>query len=206
MSNNTSSPEDSASRGIPADTVSETDLILNLGNPDAKADAPAKHIDPRWQEQYQGLRDFRDYLLDELSEHKNEARGIQPDPLQAPNAESATSALLRDYLLGMSSTEQDTLIEVNAAIERIETGTYGTCEMTGQPIPAERLKAVPWTRYTVEAQASAEARNEAPVHAGIGAPERGPAPPEVPSRVSEPGREVSGLPPEGTEKAHLGDR
>ena len=207
--NASSSPDDSASQepspsqGIPADAVSETDLILNLGNPDAKADAPAKHIDPRWQKQYQGLRDFRDYLLDQLSEHKNEAREVQPDPLQDPNAESATSDLLRDYLLGMTSTEQDTLIEVDAAIERIELGTYGTCELTGKPIPAERLTAIPWTRYTVEAQALAEQHNEAPVHASLGTLPYQPAPPDLPSQVTDSGREVGGPAPEGTEKAPL---
>ncbi len=196
--------------GIPASEVSQTDLILNLGNPDAKADAPAKHIDPRWQQQYQGLRDFRDYLLDQLSGLQSEARDVQIDPLQDPNAESATSDLLRDYLLGMTSTDQDTLIEVDAAIERIELGTYGVCERTGQPIPAERLKAVPWTRYTVDEQASVEAHDEAPIHAsigtraGIGASASQAAPPDLPSPVTEPGREVGGPAPEGTEKAHLG--
>ena len=201
--NASSSPDDSASQGLPADAVSETDLILNLGNPDAKADAPAKHIDPRWQKQYQGLRDFRDYLLDQLSEHKNEAREVQPDPLQDPNAESATSDLLRDYLLGMTSTEQDTLIEVDAAIERIELGTYGTCELTGKPIPAERLAAVPWTRFIVEAQALTEKHNEAPIRASLGTLPYQPTPPDLPSPVTDSGREVGGPAPEGTGKAPL---
>ena len=192
--------------GIPADAVSETDLILNLANPDAKADAPAKHIDPRWREQYQGLREFRDYLLDQLSGHKDEAREVQPDPLQDPVAESATSDLLRDYLLGMTSTEQDTLIEVDAAIQRIELGTYGVCEATGKPIPAERLAAVPWTRYTVEAQTVREQQNQAPVHAGLGTVPSQPAPPDLPSPVSDAGREVGGPAPEGTEKARLSGR
>ena len=181
-------------------------MILNLANPNARADAPAKHIDPRWQKQYQGLLEFRDYLLDQLSAHKDEARGVQPDPLQDPVAESAASDLLRDYLLGMTSTEQDTLIEVNDAIQRIELGTYGICESTGQPIPAERLAAVPWTRYTVEAQTMMEQQNQAPVHASLGTVPNQPAPPDLPSPDSEPGREVGGPAPEGTQKAHLSGR
>ena len=188
-----------------ADAVSETDLILHLANPDAKSDAPAKTIDARWRQQYQGLRDFRDYLLDEIAGHKDEAREVQPDPLQDPAAESSASDLMRDYLLGMTSTEQDTLSEVDAAIARVEDGTYGTCEFTGKPIPPERLAAVPWTRYTVEAQAMMERHNESPVHASLGTVSgHQSAPPDVPSQVSESGREVSGLAPEGTEKAHLG--
>ena len=193
-------------KGIPASAVSETDLILNLANPDAKADAPAKHIDPRWQKQYQGLRNFRDYLIDEISGHETEARDVQPDPLQDPNAESATSDLLRDYLLGMTSTEQDTLGEVEHALRRIEDGTYGTCELTGKPIPAERLEAVPWTRYTVEMQALTEQHNEAPEHARLGTSLNQAEPSDLPSRTTESGREVGGPAPEGTEKAHLSDR
>ena len=209
MTTNFSSPDEpnAAKQEISADAVSETDLILNLANPDAKADAPAKHIDPRWQQQYQGLRDFRDYLLDEISGHEGEAREVQPDPLQDPGAESATSDYLRDYLLGMTSTEQDTLGEVEAALLRIEDGTYGTCEFTGKPIPEERLKAVPWTRYTVEAQVLMERRhNEAPEHASLGTRSNQPAPTDLPAPASEAGHEVGGPAPEGTEKAHLGKK
>ena len=208
MPENSSAPDrpNSEPQGIPVDAVSETDLILNLANPNATAAAPAKHIDPRWRKQYQGLLDFRDYLLDQLSAHKDEAREVQPDPLQDPVAESAASDLLRDYLLGMTSTEQDTLIEVNDAIQRIELGTYGICESTGDPIPAERLAAVPWARYTVEAQILLEKQNQAPVHASLSTVPNQPAPSDLPSPDSEPGREVGGPAPEGTEKAHLSGR
>ena len=191
---------------VPADAVSETDLILNLGNPDAASSAPAKHIDPRWSKQYQGLKDFRDYLLDQLSGHQSEARGVQPDVIQDTPAEASTSDLMRDYLLGMSSTEQETLYEVDDAIRRLEEGRYGICERTGQPIPAERLKAVPWARFTVNAQARAEHENQAAVHASLGTLPNQAAPPDLPSPVTDDGREVGGPAPEGTEKAHLSDR
>ena len=48
--------------------------------------------------------------------------------------------------------EQSALSEVEAAIGRIRHGTYGICEETGLPIPAERLRAVPWTRFIRPAQ------------------------------------------------------
>lgn len=40
--------------------------------------------------------------------------------------------------------------EVEAALARIEVGTYGRCEVSGEPIAEARLRAVPWTRYTRE--------------------------------------------------------
>ena len=58
---------------------------------------------------------------------------------------------------------QDLLNEVNEALQRIETGSYGMCEMTGRPIPRERLEAVPWTRFSVEGEAQLEREGRSPV-------------------------------------------
>ena len=48
------------------------------------------------------------------------------------------------------------LLEVEFALSRIENGTYGICEMTGEPIEAERLRAIPWTRYSLQGQKELE--------------------------------------------------
>ena len=48
------------------------------------------------------------------------------------------------------------MFEIEEAIKRIEKDTYGTCEITGKPIPKARLDAIPWARFTVEAQAQLE--------------------------------------------------
>lgn len=42
--------------------------------------------------------------------------------------------------------------EINAALERIDNGSYGICEATGKPIPKGRLDAVPHTRFSIEAK------------------------------------------------------
>jgi hypothetical protein len=46
--------------------------------------------------------------------------------------------------------------EIEEALKRIEKNTYGICELTGKQIPRARLEAIPWTRFTVEAQAQLE--------------------------------------------------
>ena len=46
----------------------------------------------------------------------------------------------------------DKLEQVNAALDRIDNGTYGVCEDTGKKIAKERLEAVPYTRLSMEAQ------------------------------------------------------
>lgn len=59
-----------------------------------------------------------------------------------------------DYkLLGHN---EDKLNEINAALDRIEQGTYGICEDTGQKIQKGRLEAKPWTRYSMEAEKGGE--------------------------------------------------
>jgi RNA polymerase-binding transcription factor DksA len=71
-------------------------------------------------------------------------------------ADTATDEFDHDMALSEVSTEQDALLEIEEAINRILNGTYGLCEETGQPIPPERLKAVPWTRFAREAEARLE--------------------------------------------------
>ena len=44
---------------------------------------------------------------------------------------------------------QDTLAEVVRAQEKVTEGTYGVCDVCGEPIPAERLEALPWATLCV---------------------------------------------------------
>jgi RNA polymerase-binding transcription factor DksA len=58
--------------------------------------------------------------------------------------------------LSLLSADQDSVYEIEEALKRIEKKTYGICELTGKTIPKTRLEAIPWTRFTVEAQAQLE--------------------------------------------------
>ncbi len=55
------------------------------------------------------------------------------------------------------------MIEIDAALERIESGTYGICEMSGDPIPIPRLRAIPFARFTVECQSKVEKQSKKPL-------------------------------------------
>ncbi len=55
------------------------------------------------------------------------------------------------------------LVEVEAALERLDNGTYGTCEVCGELIAIERLEALPETRMCLECRREAE-------RTGIGVP------------------------------------
>lgn len=71
-------------------------------------------------------------------------------------ADSATDEFDHNLALSELSTRQDSLYEVEGALRRIGNGTYGVCLDSRKPIPAARLRAVPWTRFTWEVEARLE--------------------------------------------------
>lgn len=94
-------------------------------------------------------------------------------------ADEANDAVNHDIAASVLLATDDVLQEIDAALERIENGTYGICEISGQPIPPARLTAIPWARYTTEAEADLEKRGKA---SGLRAP--GNKPPRSPRRRS----------------------
>ena len=56
----------------------------------------------------------------------------------------------QEFALGLMSNERKTVQEILWALKRIDAGTYGMCEGTGEPIPKARLEAFPWARYSVQ--------------------------------------------------------
>jgi DnaK suppressor protein len=60
-----------------------------------------------------------------------------------------TDTFEEEVAVGLLENEVQLLTEVNAALERIERGTFGRCENCGQEIPNKRLDALPHARYCV---------------------------------------------------------
>lgn len=112
-------------------------------------------IKPQWAKYYKRLLDLREQLQRQMSGlAKQSAEEVQGYSLHM--ADSGTDNFDRDFALSLLSSDQDAVYEIEAALNRIEKGTYGVCEVTSKPIPRVRLDAIPWTRYTVEAQAQLE--------------------------------------------------
>jgi DnaK suppressor protein len=66
--------------------------------------------------------------------------------------DTATAMYDRELDDGLEQGARETLAEIDAALQRIEDGTYGICEGCGKPIGAERLNAIPWTRLCIDDQ------------------------------------------------------
>ena len=67
-------------------------------------------------------------------------------------ADTATATYDRELDDGLEEGAQQTLAEIDAALQRIDDGTYGICEVCGKPIGAERLAAIPWARLCIDDQ------------------------------------------------------
>ncbi len=137
--------------------VSATSSAI-LGRPISKAGATTvdvKKIKPEWQTYYNCLLELREQLLHQMNGlAKESAQEMAGYSLHM--ADSGTDNFDRDFALSLLSADQDSVYEIEEALKRIEKKTYGVCELTGKQIPKARLEAIPWTRFTVEAQAQLE--------------------------------------------------
>lgn len=64
----------------------------------------------------------------------------------------ANNAYTRELAFSISDSERELMHQIDLAIERLKTGSYGFCLHTGQQIGQARLEAIPWAKYSVEAQ------------------------------------------------------
>ncbi len=64
----------------------------------------------------------------------------------------------QEFTLSLMENEEVTLVAVEAALERIDLGTYGECEECGQKIPKSRLQAIPYTALCVKCASAMETR------------------------------------------------
>jgi RNA polymerase-binding transcription factor DksA len=64
----------------------------------------------------------------------------------------ATATFDRELDEGLEEGARQTLGEIEAALRRIDDGTYGTCPMCGQQIAEERLRALPWASLCIDDQ------------------------------------------------------
>ena len=65
-------------------------------------------------------------------------------------ADQTVRTLAEGEVLRMNDRLREQLVEIEMALGRIETGSYGICEETEELIEADRLLAIPWTRLSIE--------------------------------------------------------
>src|SRR4029453_6720346 len=98
--------------------------------------------------------DKRRELVGDMSQMEREAlrssgsSNLSTLPLHM--ADMGTDNYEQEFTLGLVEKDRNLLREINAALAKIQNGTYGICEGTGKPISKPRLEAQPWARYSIE--------------------------------------------------------
>jgi RNA polymerase-binding transcription factor DksA len=101
------------------------------------------------------LEGIRDDLHREQAEATSETGGELSGVDQHPG-DSGTETFEMEKNVSLLEQVEDELQEIELAFQRLERGTYGTCQACGRPIGDERLEAMPATRFCIEDQAKAE--------------------------------------------------
>lgn len=71
-------------------------------------------------------------------------------------ADQASQSIEKELLFELSDNERIQLDQVEAALRKIDKGTYGVCESCRKPIAKARLEALPFARYCISCQSSSE--------------------------------------------------
>jgi len=104
-------------------------------------------------EEKEGLERHFEVDKDRTEDGRIESERMSTGELSAVDnhpADLGTETFERGRDLAIDDQMNDTLDQVNAALERIENGTYGISEVSGKEIPFERLQALPFTTYLVD--------------------------------------------------------
>ena len=94
------------------------------------------------------LIEERDAVSKRLSRHVNEAMVDNDRP--ADELDQAGRISDQAYLMRLADKEQKLIKQIDRALVKFESGEYGYCEGTGEPISRKRLEVRPWTRYSIE--------------------------------------------------------
>jgi DnaK suppressor protein len=87
------------------------------------------------------------YLSDEVKTPEESANAYSQH-----QAEAATDDSTRSISLQVSDEELKVLRQIERALEKIEDGTYGKCDISGEEIPTARLEAIPYANMSVKSQ------------------------------------------------------
>jgi DnaK suppressor protein len=106
---------------------------------------------------------FRNKLLDWkeeiLAESRETLETLQAESHNHPDyADRASSETDRSIELRARDRQRKLISKINAALKRLEDGTYGFCEETGEPISLKRLDARPIATLSIDAQERHERR------------------------------------------------
>ena len=107
-----------------------------------------EHFKQRLLDERRRVKEALDYI------HEENRGQLEDDREEIPSdnhpGDMATSTFDRELDATLEGNEERLLQAIDAALQRIEDGTYGICSKCGEAIPEERLEALPWTTVCID--------------------------------------------------------
>ncbi|HEX8260130.1 MAG TPA: TraR/DksA C4-type zinc finger protein [Rubrobacteraceae bacterium] len=111
-----------------------------------------KEFVDKQRERLEELRVELARMVEGLEEDQQDRAESEGDMTENDSGDMSHSLFTRELDAGIEQTVERRLRNVERALQKIEEGTYGICDATGEPISKGRLEAVPEALYTLEAQ------------------------------------------------------
>jgi len=153
--------------GKTSPTTTETATTTNKSAVKKTAAKPAKVKQKRTD---LDIEHFQELLYQERERLEEELEQVRSSPNDIENAipeegegggeedtaDMASALMDKEMNLSVEDEIDDMLAQVDHALTKIAEGTYGICDISGNPIPKSRLEAIPWASLTVECQSLSE--------------------------------------------------
>ncbi|RYX84575.1 hypothetical protein EON83_09505 [bacterium] len=133
-----------------AEAINQADVIP----PQQRKDLDVAHYRDRLFEEIAKFEEEREYLRSSSSD----ADGNLPEDPDSDEDTADLASSLMDKEMDMSVEEEieETMTAIDHALQKIQDGTYGICDVSGEPIPKSRLELLPWASLTAQMQAMSE--------------------------------------------------
>jgi DnaK suppressor protein len=122
-----------------------------------------KEFVEKQRERLEELRAELTRMVEGLEEDQQDRAESEGDMTENDSGDMSQSLFTREMDATVEQTMEKRLESVDRALQKIEEGTYGICDDTGEPIPRGRLEAMPEAIYTVEAQQRRERKRRPPL-------------------------------------------
>ncbi len=113
----------------------------------------AKSTQDRFRRRLENEQLRLEQMIRDLEAEREEVRLTETSSDRSPDpntAEGGSLAFEMEKELSILENSRDILAKVEEALQRIDEGTYGTCDVCGEPIPVARLEALPYTKMCVK--------------------------------------------------------
>jgi len=102
------------------------------------------------------LLEIKSQIVRKMSQTYSESKEVETDVAQ-DLADKAESSYTKEFLLSLTDSEREQLLQLDESLKVLDKGEFGTCQMCGKVISKKRLEAIPWATNCIDCQQKVEA-------------------------------------------------